>query len=623
MRKKIKINEAIPEEDLTAYAKSTEIFIRKIPKFVLPVQTSRIGKTIFFILFCLGLLCALLVEGKMDFLFFFLPALWRKQQYLLQSGELKTDEFGRFYWNNQALEPSKRSRLWSCCILLIWKTKGQALFIFKDSVNPHQFKILKFLLELHWVFIWKRMYIFKEYKPNIFYKMRDAFIHVYTQSITKFQTFLPQKNHSIEHNMQHFQELSQALHYIETLHHKTMDFDLTRIGQVRDKMALFPRCPIISTAGTNGKGSVCAMLSSMLAAAGFRVGTYTSPHLLEYNERIRINMQAVDSKALLDSFQRIEAARGDISLSYFEFGTLAAVDIFMRENVDVMVLEVGLGGRLDAVNIFDADCAIVTQIDLDHTEYLGDTREAIAQEKAGIFRPNAPVICADEQAPEVLAQTAAALNAPFFQIGRDFAAQKMSPTQWNFVSETRPRAALPLPALRGDYQIKHAAAAIAALDALRDRLPVNMQAIRRGLVEVHWPARFQVLPGRPLTVLDLAHNPHAARALAQNLPLLPFTPRRLAVFSALADKDLSGIIAPLRELIDLWLIAPLDNPRALDLAGLEAALKSQNIVNFQSFNDIAAASQAAHQQAKEDDQIVVFGSFFTVSAYLEAQHRRP
>ncbi|WP_066076974.1 bifunctional tetrahydrofolate synthase/dihydrofolate synthase [Bergeriella denitrificans] len=415
--------------------------------------------------------------------------------------------------------------------------------------------------------------------------------------------------------------LQDWLSHLETAHSAgPIDMGLARVGEVKARMGLQPQCPVIVVAGTNGKGSVCAYLSRIYAQAGFKVGTLTSPHLLRFNERIAINTQPVSDEMIVGAFERIEAARGDISLTYFEFNTLAAVDIFMREQVDVMVLEVGLGGRLDAVNIFDADCAVVTSIDLDHEAFLGDTVEKIAFEKAGVFRSGKPAVCGQNPPPQSLQQHAEAIGADLLLIKRDFDYAPLENVQWRYRYHpqhsdgiTRNRNALPVPALRGAYQMGNAACALTVLETLHDRLPVDLGAVKRGLVMVENPGRFQVLPGRPLTVLDVGHNPHAARALRRSLINLAFAQNRTAVFSMLADKDIDGVLDTVKDQFDEWFTAPLDVPRGMSADALQQKLAAHGIDNVRSFGNIGEAYRAALAKAGENDRIVVFGSFHTVA----------
>lgn len=417
-----------------------------------------------------------------------------------------------------------------------------------------------------------------------------------------------------------FQSLNQWLTHLESAHSNGLiDMGLTRVAQVKDNMNLQPACPVIVVGGTNGKGSTCAYLSTIYSQTGYKVGTLTSPHLRQFNERICINTQPVTDDAIIQSFERIEQARGDISLTYFEFNTLAAVDIFMRENVDIMVLEVGLGGRLDAVNIFDADCAIVTSVDLDHQAFLGDTIEQVGFEKAGIFRANRPAICGENPPPQRLVQHANEIGANLLLMKQDFQFRQLE-QQWSFQFTPRSgslkphnRNALPLPALRGSYQLNNAACALAAIECLHSRLPIDVGAIKRGLLLVENVGRFQVLAGRPITVLDVGHNPHAAKALRQSLIALPFAQHRIAVFSMLADKDIDGVLRCLKDQFDEWFIAPLDVPRGMTIEQLEHKLAQHQITRTRSFKNVAQACQTALSVATENDRIVAFGSFHTVA----------
>ncbi|QEY26627.1 bifunctional tetrahydrofolate synthase/dihydrofolate synthase [Neisseria zalophi] len=423
--------------------------------------------------------------------------------------------------------------------------------------------------------------------------------------------------------------LNDWLSHLETAHSNGLiDMGLSRVGEVKNKMNLQPQCPVIAVAGTNGKGSVCAFLSQIYHQAGFKVGTLTSPHLLKFNERIAINTEPVSDEAITASFERIEAARGDISLTYFEFNTLAAVDIFMREQVDLMILEVGLGGRLDAVNIFDADCAIVTSIDLDHQSFLGNTIEEVAYEKAGIFRAGKPAICGQNPPPESLRRHAEETGAVLLVGKRDFSFTRLEQQQWSFRFHpqatdelfsdglTRNRNALPIPALRGAYQLGNAACALAAIECLNDKLPIDIGSIKRGLLLTSNPGRFQVLPGRPLVILDVGHNPHAAKALKQGLITLPFAAKRTAVFSMLADKDIDSVLDIVKDQFDQWYIAPLNLPRGMNNNQLEQKLSAHGIENVTTFDNIQNAYQAALAASSENDRITVFGSFHTVAEVM-------
>lgn len=421
--------------------------------------------------------------------------------------------------------------------------------------------------------------------------------------------------------------LKDWLSHLETAHSSGLiDMGLERVGEVKNRMGLQPQCPVVVVAGTNGKGSVCAYLTQIYKQAGYKVGTLTSPHLLRFNERIAVNGEPVSDEAIVASFERIEAARQDISLTYFEFNTLAAVDVFIREAVDVMVLEVGLGGRLDAVNVFDADCAVVTSVDLDHQAFLGDTVEAVAFEKAGVFRSGKPAICGQNPPPQSLVQHAESIGAPLLLLKRDFDYAALDNLQWNYrftpqLSDglnPRNRNALPIPALRGAYQVGNAACALTVIECLGERLPVDIGAIKRGLLLAENPGRFQVLPGRPLTVLDVGHNPHAARALRRSLINLAFAQNRTAVFSMLSDKDIQSVLETVKDQFDEWHIAPLDMPRGMSVEALQAEFAKQGISNIHAFDTVAAAYQAALAKAGENDRIVVFGSFHTVAEVMAA-----
>lgn len=419
------------------------------------------------------------------------------------------------------------------------------------------------------------------------------------------------------------QTLSDWLTYLETAHSSgVIDMGLERVAAVRTTMNLKPQCPVIIVGGTNGKGSVCAFLTSIYTQAGFKVGTLTSPHIVQFNERIRVNGNPVADEEIVVSFENIQAAQGDVSLTYFEYNTLAAVDIFCRHHVDVMVLEVGLGGRLDAVNIFDADCSVITNVDLDHQQYLGATIEAVAYEKAGIFRRGKPAVFGQQPIPKTLADVAAALDTELLVSGRDFEAIKLEQQQWSFRFHphtnraARNRNALPIPALRGHYQLNNAACALAAIECLYDRLAVDIGAIKRGLLLVNNPGRFQILPGRPMVVLDVGHNPHAARALRTSLIALPFAQRRIAVFAMLADKDAHAVIETVKDQFDEWYIAPLDVPRGMNAEDLAAILKASGIEQIKAFTSIAEAYRSALAEASENDRITVFGSFHTVAEVM-------
>ncbi len=412
--------------------------------------------------------------------------------------------------------------------------------------------------------------------------------------------------------------LADWLTYLESLHPKAIALGLERVSQVKQRLNLHPDFSIIIVGGTNGKGSVCAMLEAILHAAGYRVGCYTSPHLLAYNERVRIAKQPVNDAELCASFEQIEQVRGDIPLTYFEFGTLAAMQCFIAHKVDVVILEVGLGGRLDAVNVFDADCAVVASVDIDHTDYLGSDREQIAFEKAGIFRQGRVAICADDDVPQAIRTRAQQVGAELWCIGREFGFSRHD-GQWDYRSTTGARSALPYPSLRGAFQLNNASATLAALDALKDELPVSMEAVRRGLVEVALAGRFQFVPGRPQLILDVAHNPHAARSLAQNLANLP-PARTYAVFAMLKDKDMDSVVRALDGQIDVWLVAGIDAPRGATAPEIAQVLKKARVRGeIESSASIAEALHEASNRAGENDRIAAFGSFYTVAEVMRAR----
>ena len=397
-------------------------------------------------------------------------------------------------------------------------------------------------------------------------------------------------------------DLAGWLQYQERINPRTIELGLARVRAVWEAMgAPRPAPTVITVGGTNGKGSTVAFLEAMLQAAGYRVGCFTSPHLLRYNERVRIDGKDIDDAALVVSFERIEAARGELLLTYFEFGTLAAIDLIARSGVDVAVLEVGLGGRLDAVNIIDADAAIVTSVDLDHQEWLGGDRDTIGREKAFIARASRPLVLGEAEPPARLLETARQIGANVLIRGTHFGAAPGAP------------------AMSGDFQRFNAAAAVAALRALPD-LKVDDGAMAVGLAAARVPARLQVLPGQPAVVVDVAHNPHAARALAA---WLDETPRGAvqAVFGALADKDIEGVMHALGPRIARWHLASLDGdtPRGLTAEALAARLA---IVLPGALHDVhagvAEALAAARREAGTDGLVLAFGSFFVASAVLAA-----
>jgi dihydrofolate synthase / folylpolyglutamate synthase len=399
--------------------------------------------------------------------------------------------------------------------------------------------------------------------------------------------------------------LGEWLRYIERQHPKSIALGLERVSEVFSRLKADIGCPVITVGGTNGKGSTCAMLESILRAAGYRTGLYSSPHLLRYNERVRVAGVEATDEALAESFSAVEQARGELALTYFEFGTLGALQHFSREKIEVAVLEVGLGGRLDAVNIVDPDCAVLTSVGIDHVDYLGATREDIGREKAGIFRAGRPAVIAEPDPPRSVLQAA---GEKLF-LGKDFGYQAQA-GQWTYWGPGGRRGGLAYPALRGKVQLRNAAAAICALHAAA--LPVAMQDVRRGLAEVEIAGRFQVLPGRPQVILDVAHNAQAAGVLAQNLADSGFASETVAVCGMLRDKDIGAVLRSLAPRVTRWHLASLPAPRGAHASDIARHLP----VGSHLFDSPAQAFAAAKAVAGENDKIVVFGSFLTVAEVM-------
>jgi dihydrofolate synthase/folylpolyglutamate synthase len=397
--------------------------------------------------------------------------------------------------------------------------------------------------------------------------------------------------------------LAEWLAFIERQHAQPIALGLERVIQVRERMKIDLPRPVLTVGGTNGKGSTCAMLESILGAAGYRTGLYTSPHLVSYNERVRVAGAEAGDEALCEGFEAVELARGGVPLTYFEFGTLAALWVFQESRIEAAILEVGLGGRLDAVNAVDADCAILTSVGIDHVDYLGADRESIGREKAGIFRPYRPAVIAEPDPPR---SVRGAVGNKLF-LGKDFGFERQE-GQWSYWGPRRRRAGLAHPALRGAIQLRNAAAVLCALDALE--LPVAMQEVRRGLAEVTLAGRFQVLPGRPQLILDVAHNVEAAGNLAENLAASGFAPETIAVCGMLRDKDIAGVLRTLAPRITRWHFASLPGPRGAAAEHLAAHLHTP--APLENYHSVKTALAAALERAEEGDKIVVFGSFLTV-----------
>ncbi|MDP2752129.1 MAG: bifunctional tetrahydrofolate synthase/dihydrofolate synthase [Rhodocyclaceae bacterium] len=411
--------------------------------------------------------------------------------------------------------------------------------------------------------------------------------------------------------------MNEWLAFIECQHPQSIELGLDRLRLVKAALGQRQTCPVILVGGTNGKGSTCALLEKILLCAGYRVGLYTSPHLLVYNERVRLNGQCVKDAVLCEGFARVEAARvsvGEIPLTYFEFGTLAAWEVFAAQPLDVILLEVGLGGRLDATNLYEPDVSIVTTIDLDHMDYLGATREAIGFEKAGIFRSLRPAICGDAHPPHTLLDYAWEIGADLQVIGEDFEFFREKEC-WQYRGRSGYLKNLPHPV----FHLNNAVCALTALDMLWQGLPVTEGDIRRGLVEANLQGRFQKTQEAPSVILDVAHNPQAARMLAENLGATTAT--TWAVFGMMRDKDIAGVIAAMSGRIDHWLPCTLPGSRAATAAELTAILVSTGVAKPPvGFASPAEAREYALKNAKASDRIIAFGSFLTVAGVMTSSY---
>jgi dihydrofolate synthase/folylpolyglutamate synthase len=414
-----------------------------------------------------------------------------------------------------------------------------------------------------------------------------------------------------------FDTLSQWLDWQQSLHPRSIDLGLDRVTEMMRRLGIErPARSVLTIGGTNGKGSVVAYLDTMLRAAGYSVGVFTSPHLLRYNERIHIEGRSVDDARIMRSFERIDSLRGELSLTFFEWNALAAFEILQAAGVDVAVLEVGLGGRLDAVNAVDADVAAVVSVGLDHCDWLGPTLEQIGREKAGIFRRGRPAIFGARNMPWSVAQAATAIGARLRRLGVDFDFVER-PDGWDYIGTGSRRRELPLPGLSGAAQLANAATALAVLEAAEPGLLVPDDAVRSGLSAARLPGRFQRVPGNPEWVLDVAHNPDAARVLAQSLAGLPRTACTVAVCGMLADKDTAAVVGAMRDVVDNWIAVGVDGPRALDASAMAVRLEGVLGVPVPADGTVAAGCERARQMAGPGGRVVVFGSFHTVGPALE------
>jgi dihydrofolate synthase/folylpolyglutamate synthase len=412
-----------------------------------------------------------------------------------------------------------------------------------------------------------------------------------------------------------FDSVAGWLDWQQVAHPTVVDLGLERAGAVYRRMGLARPATVLTIGGTNGKGSVAAYLDAMLADAGYDSGLFTSPHLIRYQERIHVGGREIADELLLAAFDRIDAARGEISLSFFEWNALAAFVAFAHERVDVAVLEVGMGGRLDAVNLLDADVAAVVSVGLDHREWLGGTVEQIGIEKAGIFRPDRPAIFGSRNMPQSVGRAASDCHARLKRLGVDFDFVER-PDGWDYLGLGSRRGELPLPALSGNMQIGNAATALAVLEAAEPALLVPDEAVRSGLTRVRLAGRFQVVSLDREWILDVAHNPDAARALAASLAARPVRGRTIAVCGILADKDVDGIVAALQGQVQEWIVVQLEGPRSQPAAGQAARIALQTGAAVSAAQSVAAGCERAHAASRERDRILVFGSFHTVGPAL-------
>jgi len=414
--------------------------------------------------------------------------------------------------------------------------------------------------------------------------------------------------------MPRFNHLAEWLHWQETLHPRAIDLGLDRVAAIADRLGLRqPRALTVTVAGTNGKGSSIAMLESILLQAGYRVCSYTSPHLLRYNERIRLGGTEVSNAALCHAFAAIDKHRGQDTLTYFEFGTLAALLVIQSEAPDIMLLEVGLGGRLDAVNIIDPDIALLTAIGIDHAYWLGNDRETIGREKAGIMRRNIPAISSDSKPLHSVRDSARTAGAVWYGLNEQFH-YEINADDWCWTGPQSHYASLPFPALPGAHQFHNAAGVLMVLEAFRERLPVDTDAVVKGLQGTGLPGRCQFVPGNPETVLDVAHNPQSARCLAKTLRNRAVPGTTHMVLGMLEDKDIGQFTEHLAPVADYWCLAGLETARGLTSAALRSQLSHAiDPHRIACFPNVAAAMRYANQACDAGDRVVICGSFHTVA----------
>ena len=418
-------------------------------------------------------------------------------------------------------------------------------------------------------------------------------------------------------NRLRFRSIDKWLHWQESLHFTAIELGLERCRRVANNMGLLnPSYNVISVAGTNGKGSSIIMLDRILRNAGYKIGRYTSPHLLRYNERICINGNEATDTELCESFDRIDRARGNISLTYFEFGTLAALDLFRQHSVQLAILEVGLGGRLDAVNILDADISLITSIDIDHQEWLGNNRESIGREKAGIFRNLAPAICSEPNPPQSLLDCSEALGTPISILGSDYQFNLINDT-WSWSTKDTRIERLPRPMKYCDFQIQNASGVLMLLAKIQDEYPVSTENIKQGLSSFRLEGRFQIIPGAIPKILDVAHNRESIKALVNNLKMIPCYGKTHIILGMLKDKDHQRVIKELIEITDTWHFVSISQDRGIEAKILTSELKALGrLENISEYSNVEEALDKIHKLSMPDDRIIITGSFYTVGAAI-------